>query len=150
MLDTGFCRCSWKGTGEIFRGLPPCRFVLLTSFFPLRFFLISKMNTRLASIRWVCGFLTLWRAQNLMAELSIYSILIILEFLDYTPWREFLYVENEDGCRHGNTLLRPRLHSEMIIFQQTFHFLEECQRRSLDSGSDRDVQGQLGLARSVR
>lgn len=27
------------GTGEILRGLPPCRFVLLTSFFPLRFFL---------------------------------------------------------------------------------------------------------------
>lgn len=26
------------------------------------------------------------------------------EFLDYTPWREFLYAENEDGCRHGNTL----------------------------------------------
>lgn len=35
------------------------------------------------------------------------------EFLDYTPWREFLYAENEDGCIHRNMLLRPRLHSEM-------------------------------------
>lgn len=35
------------------------------------------------------------------------------EFPYYTPWREFLYAENEDGCRHGNTLSRPRIHSEM-------------------------------------
>lgn len=103
MLDTGFAGAPERVQGEFSVDYPRA-VCLADKFLPLAFFL-NQQDEHTSSFHTV----SLW-LPNLVTctEFDGRTLHIFysnhFEFLDYTPWREFLYAENEDGCRHGNTL----------------------------------------------